>query len=75
MVRRVINTALPIGIGCAFLVALAGGARAMEDGTCTYSEASGTCSSYDCGVGSDPHECVKHTDPTTHCDCVPKNLT
>ena len=65
--------AVPAFASAALLFGLAGGAKALEEGTCTYNSNDGTCSSTDCGVGSDPHKCQYHSEPNDHCDCVPKS--
>ena len=75
MAKRLVSiVTLPLGIAIALLFGLVGGARAMEDGTCTYNVPSGTCTADNCGGTTDPHECIVHEVPSAHCDCVPKGL-
>jgi hypothetical protein len=68
--------AVPAFVTATVLFGLADGANAMsEDGSCSYSESSGTCESTDCPkTETDPHQCQVHSQPTKHCDCVPKEL-
>jgi hypothetical protein len=72
MTKRRISFLVPLSLAVALAAALAGGAQAMDEGTCDYSVPAGTCSSTTCGGEGDPlHECVIHAKPTAHCDCVP----